>query len=166
MSRWGWHRRQALGVLFFDARAPGSLLVFCTLCVLGKALWLLREFHLCGCDLGPWLAPKSFQVVWLVSQMPSRSWPALLIFSTCGQCPLSPSPGGTSLIRRLSHTWGSLGIWSGVHSSCTNWGAGSQGCPTFPIQSRLSFRELSCHSKASMQGVCACTSACWGRWHV
>ena len=63
MSRRGWHQRQALGGLFFEARTLGSLLVFYTFCVQGKALWLLRDFPLYGCDLGPWPAPKSFQVV-------------------------------------------------------------------------------------------------------
>lgn len=45
------------------ARQLGKLASFLCLCVLGRALWPLREFRLCGCDLGTWLASKSFQIV-------------------------------------------------------------------------------------------------------
>lgn len=165
VSRWGWHQRQALGVLFLDARTLGSLLVFYTFCVLGKALWLLREFHLYGCDPGPWPAPKSFQVVpgglsdalrllamhsWFSARVPSVPWALPLVARPSSEdCPIPGGLSGSGVVSTAPAQTGEQGV---------------EGCHTFPVQSRLSFQESSCHNKASMQGVRTYTSACWGHW--
>lgn len=154
-------------VVFSLKPAPWEVCWFSILSVCWEKRSGYSENFLSRCDLGPWPAPKSFQVVPAALSDALR----LLAMSSWFSARVPSVPWALPLVARLSSEdcptlGGALRIWSGVHSSCTNWEAGGEGCHTFPVQSRFSFQELSCHSKASMQGVRTCTSACWGHWRL
>lgn len=138
-----------------------------------------ENFISMGVILAHGLHLSPFRLSQLVSQMPSGSlampsWFSARVPSVPWALPLvarpssedCPMPGGLS--------------GSGcVPAPAQTGGAGGWGVRTFPIQSRLSFQESLCHSKAWVQEFshipvpvgtlvtfpwgCDCQQGCWGR---